>query len=546
MKKGWAWAAAGMVLAGCGGGDDGDKGSPAPVVQQPAPPPPVTVAPPPPPPTVTLVSGTITRQVAANTNIAMEVIVKPSFTPAGALYASAPESPALLLPTVAVSPNSDGTYTLALATVASVPAGAHAGEFTVKLCADAACATPQAVPSIKVPYAITATASGSAWPGDKITPLAPWENVPDWSTFQGNAGHTGYVPVTLNPDQFSLRWKAGSIAAMAYNGQAGAMTLAAANGIFYAAKDKKLEARKELDGSVVWSYDVSTLAYPSVNPPAVDKGVVYMAAGQQSSTFMFAFDAASGNVIFKSPMSSQWERYLAPVAYEDAVYTNAGMYGGAYAIKTSGELMFTASAAQTDSWSPAVDANSMYVFARNLLSVYDRKTGAERFKISDPASSGNGFGVGGAPVLTSPGMLVVAEYNGASWSGAKNTLLKFNVDKGYVDWRVEGAYPVTPAYADGVLYAPNKAPYRLEARSESDAALRWQWTPPIAGETTWSAEPVVTRNMVFVSTDKNTYAIDLRTGKAVWSYPLAGRLALTRSGILYIHSIEALVAINVK
>lgn len=76
--------------------------------------------------------------------------------------------------------------------------------------------------------------------------------------------------------------------------------------------------------------------------------------------------------------------------------------------------------------------------------------------------------------------------------------------------------------------------------------MRWSWTPPIAGEVSWLAEPVVTNNMVFVSTDKNTYAIDMRTGKAVWSYPLAGRLALTRSGILYIHSVEALVAVNVK
>ena len=67
-------------------------------------------------------------------------------------------------------------------------------------------------------------------------------------------------------------------------------------------------------------------------------------------------------------------------------------------------------------------------------------------------------------------------------------------------------------------------------RAESDAALRWSWTPPIAGETLWNGEPVVTKNMVFVSTDRNTYAIDLRTRKPVWSYPLAGRLALTRSG----------------
>jgi hypothetical protein len=43
-----------------------------------------------------------------------------------------------------------------------------------------------------------------------------------------------------------------------------------------------------------------------------------------------------------------------------------------------------------------------------------------------------------------------------------------------------------------------------------------------------------------------TYAIDLRNHKTAWSYPAAGRLALTQSGILYIQNTDGIVAINVK
>jgi hypothetical protein len=32
----------------------------------------------------------------------------------------------------------------------------------------------------------------------------------------------------------------------------------------------------------------------------------------------------------------------------------------------------------------------------------------------------------------------------------------------------------------------------------------------------------------------------------VWSYPAGGKLALTRSGVLYIQNADALVAFNVK
>ena len=480
----------------------------------------------------------------------MDVIIKPAnFTPTGTLYASAAGAggtPLVPADAVTVTPNSDGSYTLGMSTVPNANAGSYSGEWTVKLCSDQACATPQAVPSIKVPYAVTVAAAGTAWPGDKITPLEPWADVPDWSTFQGNASHTGHVPVTLNPDKFSLRWKTGGINGSAAFGTPTPTTLAAANGLFYASRDKKLEARKELDGSVVWTYDVSTLQYPSINPPAVGGGIVYVAAGQQSSTFMFGLDAASGSVVFKTPMSSQWETYLAPVVFDNAVYTNAGTYGGLYAIKSTGELMFTAQAPQTDRWAPAVDAKSAYVFLQNTLTIYDRNTGVQRSQIKDTAAGTNyGYQGGGAPVLASAGSVIVADYSAATWANSLNALLRINTEKGFVDWRVPGSYGVTPAYANGVIYAPNKAPYRLEARAESDGALRWSWTPPIAGETTWH-EPVVTNNVVFVSTEKNTYAIDIRTGKAVWSYPLAGRLSLTRSGILYINAEGALVAINVK
>lgn len=550
MKKELGWIAAGVMLAGCGGGGGSTPDTPPPVAAQPAPAPVVVTPPPPPPPTVSVLTAGITRQVAVNTGITMDVVVKPSFTPAGTLYASAAGMTGTdLTPAdaVTVTPNSDGSFTLGMSTVAGTSAGNYKGEFTVKLCSDAACVTPQAVPTIKVPYAITVVASGKAWPGDKITPLAPWEGVADWSTFQGNAAHTGFVPVTLNPDQFSLRWKIGSVSLTNINGAAQTATLAAANGLFYVAKDKKLEARRELDGTLAWSYDLSTLAYPSVNPPAVANGVVYMAGGQQSSTYMFALDAATGSIVFKTPMASQWESYLAPVAYDGAVYTNAGMYGGMYAIKSTGELMFTAPVTQGAIWSPAVDASAAYVFVNGTLSIYDRKTGTLRSKIQDTGASPYGaYGYAGAPVLASAGTVIAADYSSTNYSAPTNNLLKINAEKGYVDWRQAGVYTVTPAYANGVIYAPNKSPYRLEARAESDGALRWSWTPPIAGEVNWLAEPVVTNNMVFVSTDKNTYAIDMRTGKAVWSYPLAGRLALTRSGILYIHSVEALVAVNVK
>ena len=535
MKNSFGWIALGMAVTACGGGGGGSgSGS--------APPPPVAAA-----PEVKVMSGAITRYAAQNSSVSLAVQIKPSFTPTGTLVVSASDKAGVIGAQVSVSPATDGSYVLLLDTASSAAAGHHAGDITLKLCADQACATSQAVPSVTVPYDLTVLAAGSAWPGDRLSTLTPWAGAPEWSTFQGNPAHTGYVPVTIQPDQMLPRWKSAAISQASVSFYGYAATLAAANGMFYGAGANVLKARKEFDGSLVWSYDVSGLQFPSVNPPAVANGTVYMAAGQQSSTYLFGFDAASGAVRFKAAMQSQWENYLAPVALDDAVYTDSGSYGGLYAFTPTGDQLFVGKLAMASMWSPAVDATSVYVYD-GTLHVFDRKTGKVLNEIKDLNYQNYTYQINGAPVLGADGNVFVANYANAFLNGGTmgNQLLKFNTAKGYLDWRIAGNYALTPAYANGVLYVPNTNPYRIEARAEADGALLWSWVPGQAAETGWKAEPVVTGNLLFVSSNLATYAIDLQTHKPVWSYPAAGKLALSRSGILYIQNEEAVAAFNLK
>lgn len=45
---------------------------------------------------------------------------------------------------------------------------------------------------------------------------------------------------------------------------------------------------------------------------------------------------------------------------------------------------------------------------------------------------------------------------------------------------------------------------------------------------------IVTENLLFLSTDKSLYAIDLATHQTVWNYPTHGRLVLSPSLVLYV------------
>ncbi len=559
MKNTIGLVTLGMMLAACGGGSDnnnnnagnvGSGGSTTPpVTTPPATTPPATTPPVVVTPEVKVLSGSVVRYAAEGSGVAFDVQIKPNFTPVGTLFVTASDSASVIAPAVAVTANADGSYALALATVNNTSRGHYAGDITLKLCADQACATPQSVASVTVPYDLNVVAYGTAWPGDKLTTITPWTDVPDWSTFQGNPGHTGYVPVEIKPEQVLPRWKAGATnsAAVSTYGYGYMATLTAANGLFYGAGDNMLKARKEYDGTLAWSYSLAGLSYPSVNPPAVANGTVYMTGGPQGSTYMYGFDAATGNVKFKSPLGSQWDSSsLAPVVLDDIVYSAASGYGNMYAFKPTGEQQFMASIPQVAIWSPAVDASSVYVYSGSVMTILDRKSGTVQGTIRDVNANTYYSQLNGAPVLGASGNVFAANYSTASNSSTGNELLKFNTAKSFIDWRIKGSYPLTPAYASGVVYAQNLSPYRIEARAEADGALLWSWVPGPAAETGWSGEPVVTKNLLFVSASKATYAIDLKTRKVVWSYPMAGRLALTRSGILYIQNQEAVVAFNVK
>ena len=57
---------------------------------------------------------------------------------------------------------------------------------------------------------------------------------------------------------------------------------------------------------------------------------------------------------------------------------------------------------------------------------------------------------------------------------------------------------------------------------------------------------LLTQNLVFVSTDNATYAIDRTSHATVWTQPFPGKLTLSANGVLYINNDTSVLAINVK
>lgn len=544
-KKSAGWKGgmiAAMFLAGCGGGGSDPLTQPAtPPVTSPTTPP-VTAT-----PTMTVQSGTLARVMASTASINLVVTAQAAnFTPTGTVYASASDPAGVLQAPVQVTAGADGRYTFSLDTATGVTPGRYQGNATVKLCSDVACTTAQSVASITVPYDITILTADSAWPGDNLTALSTLTGAGDWSTFQGNNAHTGYVPVEVQADKIGLRWKRGLVNNPSGSGATTLAPLVTANGLLYTTDASSLTAYKELDGTRAWKYDFGTTSYYAAGAPSVSNGVVYAVGSLTDGSYMFAFDAASGTVRFRARAASYYERLSSSIVQDGVIYANGGSYNGMFGFSATGETLFNTGSSISSLWAPAADANGVYLFSGDALAVYKPKTGEKLATIRDSTSSNYSSQGSGAPVIGANGVYATTSQYNSSTGATSYSLTRFDVAKGFTDWRVTGNYTATPAYAGGVLYALNTNPFRVEARTEAAGALQWSWTPQSSSETSFYGSPVLTKNLLFVSTNRLTYAIDLVTHKTVWSVPVAGLLSISQNGVLYIQGADATVAVNLK
>lgn len=325
-------------------------------------------------------------------------------------------------------------------------------------------------------------------------------NASEWPTFQANAQHTGYVPISLNPEDFSLRWQE-TMSSARMN------PVSATGGRVFIADTTQLTCLDAADGETLWS--VSDYCQ---HQPTYAYGNVYVQVGRHSSStprsYLKAYTADEGAEVFVSPFSQQWSTWYAPVPYDGSIYIAGGYYGGSYGFDAfSGAQQWFESLPQVDRWTPAVQGDYCFAYASGTLYGLDRYYGTRAYTISAGPSSTTSV-----PVLGSLNNALVI--NG-------NTLVSLDLVGQVIQWQVAGTYSGMPSVAEGVVYAVNGG--RLDALDEASGQLLWQWSSP---EGSLISPMIVTRSHVLASTQANAYAIDLLDRAAVWSYPASGSLSL--------------------
>ena len=380
------------------------------------------------------------------------------------------------------------------------------------------------------------TSSAEAWV-DCVSGL-PMAEAAAWPMYQVNPRHTGYVPTTLNPQAFNLRWTRRLGAQFALN------AVTAGDGRVFASLVRpmgdipSLFALDAATGSTLWSKNFSGVN--SVNPPSYAFGNVYVQTGNyDADSWLRCYDVETGEMAYKTHFGAQWEQYLSPTLADRSVYVDGGHYGGMYAFDAfSGDQeWFQSGLPQYDMWTPAIDQTRAYMyFGRGNyldnagLYAVNRVSGALDYWSYDGAYVWSTWSMKLAPVIGDAGEILVIH---------DHRLISYDLLARIIGWQQQDAFKGQPCVARGVIYAIDGG--QLVALNELGGTERWRWQPPLGS---LDGAMIVTNSHVLASTEFATYAIDLRSHQDVWSYPAAGQLALADGAILIADSQGALTAIG--
>lgn len=426
-------------------------------------------------------------------------------------------------------------FFLTLQTFWKTTTGRHTGTLEIRVCQDdpMVCSKPYPGSPWKLPFQLDVR-EGNKSALSSVSGLVPW------TTFQGNAAHTGHVAASFSPASFNTRWArygdAGSKGDIAHS-------VATINGMTIASyRNYQVSAISEDSGTVVWEQKLpapGTTIPGNTNPPAVANGKVHVSTTGYENTFMWALDLNTGVILAQHAMQSQWVVYLAPTAHGNGVYTGSGYYGGMSKFDlSSNQPSWNRGGAQSDLWTPAADDSYVYTHTGGYLNSIAPADGKTVFSIKNPESLLSALDIPGAPVIAAADRVCYVQ-------GIVSNLICMDTFNRKLAWNVADISMTTPAVAHGVLYTrTNKA---VTARKVSDGTLLWSWPIP-EGQYNWRRDPVlVTDNLLFVSTASMVHAIDLQTHETVWRYPQSGSLAISEQGVLYIVShTGTLVAINLQ
>lgn len=332
-----------------------------------------------------------------------------------------------------------------------------------------------------------------------VTPSAAFAAADESTSFQVNAGHTGFLAGgTLERPPLRERWTRAL-------GDSTSFALVAGGRVFVVAfvdtlddpapQDGVLYALDAASGATLWSRAVGPEAYI-----AYDAGRVFVSEREGA---VHGLAADSGLLLWTRALPEPYVAYP-PVAVDGVVYVSSvWSYGHMWALSAhDGSTRW--STRQIDSGMPAVDGSYVYA-ADGRAAAFWRADGRLAWSTGSEC-----FGRPGRTIAD--GARLIAPFNR---SCGKIVDAATGLDLGAVP-RSDGA-----AVAGDTVVARDGGV--LRARSLGSGAPVWEFAP--AGDPLVSPPLIVNETVYVGAASATVYAVDLRTGAELWRGTVAGGAA---------------------
>ncbi len=322
----------------------------------------------------------------------------------------------------------------------------------------------------------------------------------------------------------------------------------AGNRVYFGSDDGTVYGLNAVDGTSVWTYTAARDSrrvlgngrvmslWPVRTGVAVEGGRVYGGAGlfPHHGTFMFALDAASGGVVWKSDASRRASSGFSPQGYllmcDRGIVVPMGRSHPVCVDRATGSLLYQVNWQNRGMGGTygMVDGGNLFIGMQNMLGVVDTQTGAVAAKW--PSARW---------VLATPDRYYVLKSAGRARTGAEVRFL--NAPESY-DGLKTPAYPPDWHWTSG-------ASNEITAVTRSGDAVGWPSNAVSAASVRWRygrpelASMILAGSRLVAGGSNEVVVLDAKSGQAVWTGRVSGlAVGLTvANGRLFVSTTEGAI-----